>query len=35
MHITVETKTLEILALEVTDEKMHDGNKLCDWLIKF
>jgi hypothetical protein len=26
----VNTKTLEIPALEVTDEKMHDGNKLCD-----
>jgi hypothetical protein len=30
----VNTKTLEIPALEVTDEKTHDGNKLCDLVDK-
>jgi len=29
IHVAVNTKTKEILALEVTDEKVHDGKVLC------
>jgi hypothetical protein len=28
IHIAVNTKTKEILPLEVTDEKVHDGRKI-------
>ncbi len=28
-HVAVNTKTREILALEVTDEKAHDGKMMC------
>ncbi len=30
IHIAVDVKTKEILALEVTDEKVHDGKIMCD-----
>jgi len=33
IHVAVNTKTLEILALEVTDEKVHDG-KVMRRLVK-
>jgi hypothetical protein len=29
IHVAVNTKTKEILALEVTDEKVHDGKVMC------
>ena len=34
IHAAVDTKTKEILALGVADEKIHDGNKLCDLIDK-
>ena len=29
IHVAVNTRTKEILALEVTDEKVHDGKMMC------
>ena len=29
IHVAVNVKTREILALEVTDEKVHDGKVMC------
>ena len=29
IHVAVNAKTKEILALEVTDEKVHDGKMMC------
>ena len=29
IHVAVNVKTKEILALEVTDEKVHDGKMMC------
>ena len=29
IHVAVNIKTREILALEVTDEKVHDGKVMC------
>ena len=29
IHVAVNTKTREILALEVTDEKVRDGKMMC------
>ena len=34
IHIAVDIKTKEILALEVTDEKVHDGRKVMPKLIE-
>ena len=34
IHIAVNIKTKEILALEVTDEKSHDGRKVMPRLIE-
>ena len=37
IHIAINIKTKEILALEVTDEKMHDGKvmpRLIDHILK-
>src|SRR5215212_2038167 len=34
IHIAVNIKTKEILALDVTDEKTHDGRKIMPRLIK-
>jgi hypothetical protein len=34
IHIAVDVKTKEILALEVTDEKVHDGRKIMPKLIE-
>ena len=35
IHIAVDVKTKEILALEVTDEKVHDGRKIMPKLIEY
>jgi DDE family transposase len=35
IHIVVNTKTKEILALEVTDEKVHDGRKIMPKLVEY
>ena len=36
IHVAVNIKTKEILALEVTDEKAHDGRRLwSNWLNMF
>ena len=32
IHVAVNVKTKEILALEVTDEKVHDGKMMGNWL---
>jgi hypothetical protein len=34
IHIAVDVKTKEILSLEVTDEKVHDGRKIMSKLIE-
>ncbi len=37
IHIAINIKTKEILALEVTDEKVHDGqimSKLIEYILK-
>ena len=35
IHIAVDVKTKEILALEVTDGKVHDGRKIMPKLIEY
>jgi hypothetical protein len=34
IHVAVNVKTKEILCLEVTDKKVHDGAKVMDKLVE-
>src|SRR3954452_3601479 len=35
IHIAINIKTKEILALEVTDEKVHDGSRMLKKLVNY